>query len=338
MRARLCSAVELDRARVVAAAGELPLPARAARSRCPPGRRSVGARSRLEIRDKIFQRLGCRGRRSLISYRAFDEDSIDIPSLDDWGGSEGTSGYMISSSDGEDSDNEMILNPSSDMDVPKYKVSTNDAFTITAHRFALIGRRRKKRRIRYGILNNMGLITFLTTFLLLLDWCAWRIVRLPLPQFYLTRPFFMSAVIASCVGYIFVPVLDSFNIYQIIRKEGPVRHYLKKRAPTMGGLFFVPVGVAVAQAIAGFSSTEVTAATIVTLAFAAIGFIDDNLTLVENRNHGLSGWAKMVLEVVVATSFALWLDCTKISSPYGKSWFLYQHHWALYAWESFILC
>lgn len=106
----------------------------------------------------------------------------------------------------------------------------------------------------------------------------------------------MSAVIASCLGYMFVPLLDSFNIYQIIRKEGPVRHYLKKRTPTMGGLLFVPVGVAVAQAIAGFSSTEVTAATVATLSFAAIGFIDDNLSLAENRNHGLSAWVKLLLE------------------------------------------
>ncbi|XP_010052066.2 phospho-N-acetylmuramoyl-pentapeptide-transferase homolog isoform X1 [Eucalyptus grandis] len=305
MRARLAPSVEL------------PIPARAARSRRPPAHRSAGARPALKIHNKTFQRLGCRLRQSPISCRAFDEDSIDIPSLDDWGGSEGTSGYMISSSDGEDSDSEMILNPSNDMDVPKYKVSTNDALTITAHRFALIGRRRRKRRIKHGILNNMGLITFMTTFILLLDWCAWRIVRLPLPQFHLTRPFFMSAVIASCIGYIFVPLLDSFNIYQILRKEGPVKHYLKKRAPTMGGLFFVPVGIAVAQAIAGFSSTEVTAANVATLAFAAIGFIDDNLTLVKNRNHGLSAWSKLLLEVVVATSFALWLDCTRISSPYG---------------------
>ncbi|XP_048141029.1 phospho-N-acetylmuramoyl-pentapeptide-transferase homolog isoform X3 [Rhodamnia argentea] len=315
MRAQL-SSVTCDRASVV---GGLPPAARSssARSRCPPARRSVGARSGLKIDGMIFQRLGFRLRRRLVSYRAFDEDSVDIPPLNDWDGSEGTSGYMMSSSDGEDSDSELILTASSDVDLPKYKVSTNDALTITAHRFALIGRRRKKRRIKYGMLNNMGLITFLTTFLLLLDWCAWRIVRLPLPQFYLTRPFFMSAVIASCVGYIFVPLLDGFNIYQIIRKEGTVRHYLKKRTPTMGGLFFVPVGVAVAQAIAGFSSTEVNAATVATLAFAAIGFIDDNFSLLENRNRGLSAWAKLLLEVVVATSFALWLDCTRISSPYG---------------------
>ncbi|XP_030470752.2 phospho-N-acetylmuramoyl-pentapeptide-transferase homolog [Syzygium oleosum] len=313
MRAPPPSAAKLDPPRAAAAAAA----PRPARSHCPPERRSAGARAGLKVHDKIFQRPGCRLRRSLISYRAFDEDAVDIPSLDDWGGSEGTGGYMISSSDGEDSDSEMMLTPSNDMDLPKYKVSTNDAFTITAHRFAMIGRRRKKRRIKYGILNNMGLITFLTTLLLLLDWCAWRIVRLPLPQFYLTRPFFMSAFIASCVGYIFVPLLDSFNIYQIIRKEGPVRHYLKKRTPTMGGLLFVPVGVAVAQAIAGFSSTEVTAATVATLSFAAIGFIDDNLSLAENRNHGLSAWVKLLLEVVVATSFALWLDCTRISSPYG---------------------
>lgn len=226
------------------------------------------------------------------------------------------------------------------MDLPRVKVSTNDALTVTAHRFAMISRRRKKHRcmelgrpqdlsaglawysyckdsvgwfwytnlcllntttcrIRYGAFINIGLIGFLTTFLLLVDSCAWRIVRLPLEQFHFTRPFFISAVIVSCIGYVFVPLLDILHIHQIIRKEGPLRHYLKKRTPTMGGLFFVPVGVAVAQYIAGFSCIEVTGAAAVTLAYAAIGLLDDILSLSKNQNNGLSSWLRILLEVCI---------------------------------------
>lgn len=109
----------------------------------------------------------------------------------------------------------------------------------------------------------------------------------------------MSAVIASCVGYIFVPLLYSLHIYQIIRKEGPFRHSLKKKTPTMGGLFFVPIGVAVALYIAGFSCIEVTGAAAVTLSYAAIGLLDDTLSLSKNQNYGLSSWLRILLQVFI---------------------------------------
>lgn len=133
--------------------------------------------------------------------------------------------------------------------------------------------------------------------LVYVDWCAWRIVRLPLDPFHLTRPFLISVILASCAGYICVPLLYGLKVYQIIRKEGPVRHSLKKRTPTMGGLFFIPVGVLVAKFMAGFSSSEVSGAAAATLAFAAIGLSDDMFSLIKNQNSGLSPWLKILLEV-----------------------------------------
>ena len=132
---------------------------------------------------------------------------------------------------------------------------------------------------------------------LYVDWCAWRIVRLPLAPFHLTRPFLISAILASCAGYVCVPLLYGLKMYQIIRTEGPARHSVKKRTPTMGGLFFVPVGVIVAKVIAGSSSHEVSGAAAATLAFGAIGLLDDLLILIKSHSGGLSARMRILLEV-----------------------------------------
>ena len=51
-----------------------------------------------------------------------------------------------SSSDGEDSDGEIVLNPLNEVDLPPVQVSTDEAVTMTAHRLALIGRGQKRHR------------------------------------------------------------------------------------------------------------------------------------------------------------------------------------------------
>lgn len=251
-----------------------------------------------------------------VQVRAFNDD-FDFASFDNWSDNEGTVGHMVSSSEGEESDGEIVLNSISDTDLPSVFVSNNDALTLTAHRLAMIGRARRRHRIKLGLFINLGLITFLTVLLLFVDWCAWKIVRLPLAPFYLTRPFFISAVLVSCAGYICVPLLKSLKIRQIIRKEGPARHSRKGRTPTMGGLFFVPIGIAVTIATVGFSSLQVSGASAATLAIALIGLIDDVICLVKNHSSGLSAWSRLILEVAVGTWFSFWLEATSIPSPYG---------------------
>lgn len=151
-------------------------------------------------------------------------------------------------------------------------------------------------RIKYGIFINIGLVTFLTVLLLLLDSHAWRIVRLPLPPFQLIFPFTASAVLVSCAGYICVPLFRISKMQMFISKW-PARHSSKKGTATMGGLFLIPIGVVVAEVLVGFSSIEVSGASIATIAFAAIGLIDDFLSLVKRRKIGLSPWIRILLEV-----------------------------------------
>ncbi|KAJ7968928.1 phospho-N-acetylmuramoyl-pentapeptide- transferase-like [Quillaja saponaria] len=268
------------------------------------------------LHQVIIQQRRCCLRYKLVSLRAFDADSIDVPLLDDWGDGDGSAGYRLSSSDDE-SDADNLLTPMSDIDLPAVTVSNDDALTVTAHRFAMLGRGRKKHRIRLGVFNNIGLIIFLAVLLLYIDWCAWRIVRLPLEPFYLTRPFLISAILVSSAGYVCVPLLRGLKLRQIIRKGGTVRNSLKRRTPSMGGLFLVPIGVTVARVIAGFSSIEVSAAAAATLAFAAIGLLNDILSFIKNHKCSLPASAKILLEVAVGTFFSFWLETTSISSPYG---------------------
>ncbi|KAJ8626804.1 hypothetical protein MRB53_020111 [Persea americana] len=267
-------------------------------------------------------------RRGLVQIAAMDEDWASVSSFDDWDDNEGISGRnssILSSSDGEDSDTELLVIPTTEVDLP-HRISSHldrsDAVTAAAYQFASLRRRRKNFGMQPGVFINMGLIAFSVMLLLFVDWCSWKIVRLPLPSFYLTRPFFISAFLASCAGVFFVPLLDSLKVHQIIRKEGPPMHTSKRGTPTMGGLFFIPIGVTVAITIVGLSSVEVYGAAAATLAFAAIGLLDDILSFIRNHNYGLPAQTKLFLQVVVGACFSFWLGTADISSPYSMYTFL----------------
>nr|CAD1834349.1 unnamed protein product [Ananas comosus var. bracteatus] len=170
-----------------------------------------------------------------------------------------------------------------------------DSLTAAAHRLANLrqGDKRKGEGLfRTGMLINFWLITFIVIFLLWFDWFSWRIVRKPLKPFFLTKPFIVSAILSAFAGLLYVPIVDNLKIHQILRKEGP-KHSSKRGTPTMGGLFFIPVGIVVAKALAGDSSTQLSGAAIGTLAFGGIGLLDDLLSCIKGHNYGLSGWVKL---------------------------------------------
>ncbi|KAI3990994.1 hypothetical protein MKX01_026178 [Papaver californicum] len=256
-----------------------------------------------------------RTRRNALCIRAMDEDSMSM-AFDDWDsdGLAGDSSFIMSSS-GEDSDTDLLYNPVGGTELS----STNDSDDISSSppNILLHRNRRKTYRIHRGVIINAGLMAFSVVFLLLVDCYSWRIVRLPLAPYYLTRPFLISAVAASCAGYLCVPLFSSLNIRQILRKEGPATHSHKKGTPTMGGLFFVPIGIITALAMVGSSSVDVLGAAVATLAFGAIGLLDDLFSFIKNHNYGLPAWVKLLLEVAVGLWFSYWLDSTNISSPYS---------------------
>ncbi|KAK0577946.1 hypothetical protein LWI29_002702 [Acer saccharum] len=123
---------------------------------------------RFKLDRSYVRKHGCQLRHSCVQVRAFGED-YGI-SLDDWSDNEGTSSYMVSSSDGEDSDGEIVLNPVTDIDLPAVSVSSDESLRVTSHRLAMMGRARKRHRIKHGMFINLGLLTFLTVLLFFVDW------------------------------------------------------------------------------------------------------------------------------------------------------------------------
>ncbi|KAL8460905.1 hypothetical protein ACS0TY_032416 [Phlomoides rotata] len=246
---------------------------------------------------------------------AMDDDSFGV-SFDHWGDDDRPGEYMFSSSEGEDSDGDIYLQPFTDIDLPTSKerfLPSDDSITVTAHRLATLGSSRKKKRTIHGFWNNVGLMLFSIFVLLLVDQCAWRIVRLPLAPFHLMRPFLISVVSVSCVGYICVPLFRMFKLRSIVRNR---RHSSKRGTPTMGGLYFVPIGLLVAEAVLHFSSIEVSGAAAATLAFAAIGLLDDFMGI-GYKKDGLPVWIRVLLEIAIGAWFSYWLWTTKISTPYN---------------------
>lgn len=146
-------------------------------------------------------------------------------------------------------------------------------------------------------MNNVGLVAFLAMLLLFVDWCSWKIVRLPLDSFYLTRPFLISAVLSALAGFLFAPVADSLKIQHFRRRGKSVSPSSRKPTPAMGGLFFVPIGIFVARREVGSNSNGVNGAAMITLIFAMLGLLDDISSLATDRNRKIPQWIRFLVQV-----------------------------------------
>ena len=112
-------------------------------------------------------------------------------------------------------------------------------------------------------------------------------------------PFATSAAVTALVGTVTVPMLHRLKTGQIIRTEGPQAHLKKGGTPTMGGLYFVPVGLLIGLAFT--RATPLTLAVAATvLGFGTIGFVDDWAVIRKQSNKGISPKVKLGLQVLVA--------------------------------------
>jgi phospho-N-acetylmuramoyl-pentapeptide-transferase len=102
----------------------------------------------------------------------------------------------------------------------------------------------------------------------------------------------------------------------------------------MGGIFFVPVAVMLALVWTGFNS-NVLAVSVLTLAYGAIGFLDDWQILLKKSNKGISARMKLALQIGFAAFFCIWMawsqpwDITTILLPLGMTLPLGAAFWLL---------
>lgn len=152
--------------------------------------------------------------------------------------------------------------------------------------------------------------------------------RSPLAGISMTLPLWVCALMTAALGYWAVPLLQALKLGQIIREDGPQTHLQKAGTPTMGGAFFVPVAVGVALLWSGLilgvqELIPVFAVSVLTLAYAAIGWLDDWQIIRRRSNKGISPRMKLALQMSVGLLFCIWLagsqppSITTINLPFG---------------------
>lgn len=151
------------------------------------------------------------------------------------------------------------------------------------------------------------LLISLSVAALLLDGLSGRFQQ---PWLTLTLPFWSSLVLTAAVGFRVVPLLRYLKTGQFIREEGPQTHLKKAGTPTMGGVFFVPVGVLTAlvwSALVIGWAPEVLASSLLTLGLGLIGWLDDWQVLRRKSNQGISARLRLALELAGGLLLCTWL-------------------------------
>jgi phospho-N-acetylmuramoyl-pentapeptide-transferase len=97
----------------------------------------------------------------------------------------------------------------------------------------------------------------------------------------------------------FIRQLQSKQIGQVIRKDGPESHFSKAGTPTMGGSLILLAVLVPTVLWADVRNTFVIATTGVTAGYGAIGYLDDRLKITRRSSDGLPGRYKLLGQVVI---------------------------------------
>ena len=120
---------------------------------------------------------------------------------------------------------------------------------------------------------------------------------------YITLRGILSAVTALLISLLIGPrmirYLDSLQIGQAVRTDGPETHLVKSGTPTMGGSLIIVAIVTGSLLWGRLDSRYLWVAVVTTVAFGAIGWVDDYRKVVEKNPRGLPArwkyfWQSMV--------------------------------------------
>src|SRR6056300_988865 len=108
---------------------------------------------------------------------------------------------------------------------------------------------------------------------------------------YITLRGILAAITALLISLFIGPrvirYLDSLQIGQAVRTDGPETHLVKSGTPTMGGALIIVAIVAGSLLWGQLDSRYLWVAVITTVAFGAIGWFDDYRKVVEKDSRGL---------------------------------------------------
>ena len=148
---------------------------------------------------------------------------------------------------------------------------------------------------------------------------------------YLTLRAVLAAATSLTIGLFSGPYvirkLAALKIGQAVRNDGPQSHLAKSGTPTMGGALIL-LSIAVTTLLwADLANRFVWAVLLVTLAFGAIGWVDDYRKVVHRNPKGMSSREKYLWQSLVGVVAALYLAFAIAAPSTREMWPLIQR-WA----------
>lgn len=117
----------------------------------------------------------------------------------------------------------------------------------------------------------------------------------------------LGFVLSIIMGLIAIPVLRNLKVGQVVSRTISKRHLKKEGTPTMGGIIFIIPLLVAFTLLALRGSITITSNLIIILfvfiAYAALGFADDFLKVVQHDNKGLSIAQKFIAQLIIAFVF-----------------------------------
>ncbi len=164
---------------------------------------------------------------------------------------------------------------------------------------------------------------------------------------FITMRVIMSVLTALVISFVFGPAvirrLTRLKMGQPIRDDGPQSHLSKAGTPTMGGVLIL-MSIAIATLLWSDLHNRFVWLVLFTLAgFALVGGWDDYLKLKYRDSRGLSGWIRLLLQMLISLSAAavIWLLAetpaeTELLAPVfrGITW---QLGWLFIPWAAFVI-
>jgi phospho-N-acetylmuramoyl-pentapeptide-transferase len=128
---------------------------------------------------------------------------------------------------------------------------------------------------------------------------------------YITFRVAMAVVTALLLSWLlgpwFIRTLRRMSIGQNIRDLGPQAHQIKAGTPTMGGLLILTALMVATLLWGDLTNVYLWIVVLVTLAFGAVGFLDDYLKVKRRHNLGLTARAKMLGQIVAGSAMGVTL-------------------------------
>lgn len=111
----------------------------------------------------------------------------------------------------------------------------------------------------------------------------------------------LTALVLSLILYPwFIRALQRIQLGQVVREDGPESHLSKRGTPTMGGSLILFTVIVPTLLWSDMTNPFVVLASLTTVGYGVIGFVDDFLKVRRKHSRGMPGRVKFILQILVA--------------------------------------